>query len=57
MPIVQLSKSTLFCFKDDEEDSYIQDEAIESLHKLVPQKVNVDFENTNITLSMHSQKR
>ncbi|KAI7800861.1 putative UPF0378 protein [Triplophysa rosa] len=42
---------------DDEEDSYFQTEAIESFHKLVPQKVNVDFENTNITLSMHSQKR
>uniref|UniRef100_A0A9R1SDM0 Si:ch211-259g3.4 n=2 Tax=Cyprinus carpio TaxID=7962 RepID=A0A9R1SDM0_CYPCA len=37
--------------------SYIQTEAIEQLHNLVPQKVNVDFENTNITLSMHSQKR
>lgn len=43
--------------EDDKEDSYIQTEAIEGLHKLVPQKVNVDFENTNITLSMHSQKR
>lgn len=43
--------------EDDTEDSYIQTEAIEGLHKLVPQKVNVDFENTNITLSMHSQKR
>lgn len=43
--------------EDDEEDSFIQTEAIEGLHKLVPQKVNVDFENTNITLSMHSQKR
>ncbi|KAG1951411.1 protein KIAA0100 [Pimephales promelas] len=42
---------------DDKEDSFIQTEAIEGLHKLVPQKVNVDFENTNITLSMHSQKR
>ncbi|KTF85827.1 hypothetical protein cypCar_00026037 [Cyprinus carpio] len=42
---------------DDKEDSYIQTEAIEQLHNLVPQKVNVDFENTNITLSMHSQKR
>uniref|UniRef100_A0A8C1UUF1 Si:ch211-259g3.4 n=1 Tax=Cyprinus carpio TaxID=7962 RepID=A0A8C1UUF1_CYPCA len=37
--------------------SYIQTEAVERLHDLIPQKVNVDFENTNITLSMHSQKR
>ncbi len=43
--------------QDDKEDSYIQTEAIERLHSLIPQKVNVDFENTNITLSMHSQKR
>uniref|UniRef100_A0A8C1PVI7 Si:ch211-259g3.4 n=1 Tax=Cyprinus carpio TaxID=7962 RepID=A0A8C1PVI7_CYPCA len=43
--------------QDDEEDSYIQTEAVERLHDLIPQKVNVDFENTNITLSMHSQKR
>lgn len=42
---------------DDKEDSYIQHGVIENLHKLVPQKVKVDFENTNITLSMHSQKR
>ncbi|XP_043114856.1 protein KIAA0100-like isoform X1 [Puntigrus tetrazona] len=42
---------------DDKEDSYIQTEAVERLHNLIPQKVNVDFENTNITLSMHSQKR
>ncbi|XP_051535969.1 protein KIAA0100-like isoform X2 [Myxocyprinus asiaticus] len=43
--------------EDEEEDSYIQTEAIERLHKLIPQKVNIDFENTNVTLSMHSQKR
>ncbi|XP_051963532.1 protein KIAA0100-like [Xyrauchen texanus] len=42
---------------DEEEDCYVQSEAIERLHKLIPQKVNVDFENTNVTLSMHSQKR
>uniref|UniRef100_A0A671PT67 Protein KIAA0100-like n=1 Tax=Sinocyclocheilus anshuiensis TaxID=1608454 RepID=A0A671PT67_9TELE len=44
-------------FLNDKEDPYIQTEAIEHLHNLIPQKVNVDFENTNITLSMHSQKR
>lgn len=42
---------------DDQEDSYIQTDSIERLHSLIPQNVNVDFENTNITLSMHSQKR
>ncbi|KAK2881234.1 hypothetical protein Q8A67_018502 [Cirrhinus molitorella] len=42
---------------DDKEDTFIQTEAIERIHNLVPQKVNVDFENTNITLSMQSQKR
>ncbi|XP_030633165.1 protein KIAA0100-like [Chanos chanos] len=40
-----------------EEDSYVQTAAVEQFHKLVPQKVNVEFENTNMTLSMHSQKR
>uniref|UniRef100_A0A8C7MJU3 Bridge-like lipid transfer protein family member 2 n=1 Tax=Oncorhynchus kisutch TaxID=8019 RepID=A0A8C7MJU3_ONCKI len=32
-------------------------EAVEQFHQLVPQKVNMEFENTSITLSMHSQKR
>uniref|UniRef100_A0A673KMZ8 Protein KIAA0100-like n=1 Tax=Sinocyclocheilus rhinocerous TaxID=307959 RepID=A0A673KMZ8_9TELE len=45
------------CTAHTAEDPYIQTEAIERLHNLIPQKVNVDFENTNITLSMHSQKR
>ncbi|GAA6097648.1 protein KIAA0100 isoform X1 [Tachysurus ichikawai] len=40
-----------------EEDRYIQMEAVEKIHQMIPQKVNVEFENTNITLSMHSQKR
>ncbi|KAM6960533.1 bridge-like lipid transfer protein family member 2 [Aplochiton taeniatus] len=40
-----------------EKDEYIQTEAVKQVHQLIPQKVNVDFENTNITLSMHSQKR
>ncbi|XP_017538853.1 protein KIAA0100 isoform X1 [Pygocentrus nattereri] len=41
----------------DAEDQYIQMETVEKLHQVIPQKVNVEFENTNITLSMHSQKR
>ncbi|KAM3875470.1 bridge-like lipid transfer protein family member 2 [Diretmus argenteus] len=36
---------------------FIQTEAVERFHQLIPQKVNVEFENTNVTLSMHSQKR
>ncbi|XP_026992620.2 protein KIAA0100 isoform X2 [Tachysurus fulvidraco] len=40
-----------------EEDGYVQMEAVEKIHQMIPQKVNVEFENTNITLSMHSQKR
>ncbi|XP_071770727.1 bridge-like lipid transfer protein family member 2 [Centroberyx gerrardi] len=36
---------------------FIQTETVEQLHQLIPQKVNVEFENTNVTLSMHSQKR
>lgn len=40
-----------------EEDLFIQTVAVDQFHRLLPQKVNVEFENTNITLSMHSQKR
>ncbi|XP_067102585.1 bridge-like lipid transfer protein family member 2 isoform X2 [Osmerus mordax] len=40
-----------------DEDEFIKTEAVEQFHQLIPQKVNVEFENTNITLSMHSQKR
>ncbi|XP_071214703.1 bridge-like lipid transfer protein family member 2 isoform X1 [Salvelinus alpinus] len=40
-----------------EKDEYIQTDAVEQFHQVVPQKVNMEFENTSITLSMHSQKR
>ncbi|XP_057695211.1 bridge-like lipid transfer protein family member 2 isoform X2 [Corythoichthys intestinalis] len=36
---------------------FIQTEAVEKLHELVPCNANVEFDNTNVTLSMHSQKR
>ncbi|TKS80892.1 Protein KIAA0100 [Collichthys lucidus] len=36
---------------------FIQTETVERFHQLVPHKVNVEFDNTNVTLSMHSQKR
>ncbi|KAJ8280796.1 hypothetical protein GJAV_G00059060 [Gymnothorax javanicus] len=39
------------------EEIYLQTETVDRIHQLVPQKINVEFENTNITLSMHSQKR
>uniref|UniRef100_A0A3Q1KCW4 FMP27/BLTP2/Hobbit GFWDK motif-containing RBG unit domain-containing protein n=1 Tax=Anabas testudineus TaxID=64144 RepID=A0A3Q1KCW4_ANATE len=35
----------------------LQTEAVEQFHQLIPHKVNVEFDNTNVTLSMHSQKR
>uniref|UniRef100_A0A665TQY6 Si:ch211-259g3.4 n=1 Tax=Echeneis naucrates TaxID=173247 RepID=A0A665TQY6_ECHNA len=34
-----------------------QTETVEHFHHLIPDKVDVEFDNTNITLSMHSQKR
>uniref|UniRef100_W5MG12 Bridge-like lipid transfer protein family member 2 n=1 Tax=Lepisosteus oculatus TaxID=7918 RepID=W5MG12_LEPOC len=40
-----------------EKDSYVQSTAVEKFHRLIPQRVNVDFENTNVTLSMLSQSR
>ncbi|XP_053729479.1 bridge-like lipid transfer protein family member 2 isoform X1 [Synchiropus splendidus] len=36
---------------------FIRTDSVEKLHQFVPNKVNVEFDNTNITLSMHSQKR
>ncbi|XP_077422133.1 bridge-like lipid transfer protein family member 2 isoform X2 [Vanacampus margaritifer] len=36
---------------------FIQTEAVEQFHSIIPQKANVEFDNTNVTLSMHSQKR
>ncbi|XP_034556808.1 protein KIAA0100-like [Notolabrus celidotus] len=36
---------------------FIQTETVERFHRLIPQKVDVEFDNTNVTLSMHSQKR
>ncbi|TNN66058.1 Protein KIAA0100 [Liparis tanakae] len=49
--------------KSDQEESecedaaFIQSEAVERFHRLVPHKVNMECDNTNVTLSMHSQKR
>uniref|UniRef100_A0A3B4AFW2 FMP27/BLTP2/Hobbit GFWDK motif-containing RBG unit domain-containing protein n=1 Tax=Periophthalmus magnuspinnatus TaxID=409849 RepID=A0A3B4AFW2_9GOBI len=31
-------------------------EDVEQFYQLIPEKVNVEFDNTNVTLSMHSQK-
>nr|XP_019944016.1 PREDICTED: protein KIAA0100 homolog isoform X1 [Paralichthys olivaceus]XP_019944017.1 PREDICTED: protein KIAA0100 homolog isoform X1 [Paralichthys olivaceus] len=36
---------------------FIQTEAVERVHQLIPHTVNLEFDNTNVTLSMHSQKR
>ncbi|XP_056139126.1 bridge-like lipid transfer protein family member 2 [Lampris incognitus] len=42
---------------ESENEDFIQSEAVEQFHQRIPQKVNVEFENTNITLSMQSQKK
>ncbi|XP_061829189.1 bridge-like lipid transfer protein family member 2 isoform X1 [Nerophis lumbriciformis] len=36
---------------------FIQTETVEQFHRLIPQKINMEFDNTNVTLSMHSQKK
>ncbi|XP_068571687.1 bridge-like lipid transfer protein family member 2 isoform X2 [Cebidichthys violaceus] len=36
---------------------FIRTETVEQFHRLVPHKVNMQFDNTNVTMSMHSQKR
>ncbi|XP_024866117.1 protein KIAA0100 isoform X1 [Kryptolebias marmoratus] len=40
-----------------ENEDFVQTEAVERFHQLLPHKVDVEFDNTNIILSMHSQKR
>ncbi|XP_065816856.1 bridge-like lipid transfer protein family member 2 isoform X1 [Labrus bergylta] len=42
---------------ETENVDFIQTETVERFHRLIPQEVNVEFDNTNVTLSMHSQKR
>ncbi|KAG9342081.1 hypothetical protein JZ751_017078 [Albula glossodonta] len=39
------------------EETYLQTKTLERWHQLVPEKISVEFENTSVTLSMHSQKR
>ncbi|XP_040047860.2 bridge-like lipid transfer protein family member 2 isoform X2 [Gasterosteus aculeatus] len=36
---------------------FIQTETVERFHRLVPHKVKMEFDNTNVTMSMHSQNR
>lgn len=40
-----------------EGSEFFRTEDVEQFHQLLPQKANVEFDNTNVTLSMHSQKR
>uniref|UniRef100_A0A8C4NXK1 Si:ch211-259g3.4 n=1 Tax=Dicentrarchus labrax TaxID=13489 RepID=A0A8C4NXK1_DICLA len=53
----------IFCFcsylkvQCCENPEFIQTKTVERFHQLIPHKVNVEFDNTNVTLSMHSQKR
>ncbi|XP_018603767.1 protein KIAA0100-like isoform X1 [Scleropages formosus] len=42
---------------DYESQSFVQTATLEKFHHLVPQKASVELDNTNVTLSMHSQKR
>uniref|UniRef100_A0A672HKU9 FMP27/BLTP2/Hobbit GFWDK motif-containing RBG unit domain-containing protein n=1 Tax=Salarias fasciatus TaxID=181472 RepID=A0A672HKU9_SALFA len=49
----QNTASSVDCGKGE----FLQTEALERFHQLIPHKVNVEFDNTNVTLSMHSQKR
>ncbi|MGH0187936.1 UNVERIFIED_CONTAM: hypothetical protein FKN15_027356 [Acipenser sinensis] len=42
---------------ETENDSQMHSAALRRFHRYVPQKVNVELENTNVTLSMNSQKR
>lgn len=48
-------KNTLL--SECEATEFIQTEAVEKFHQLVPHNVNIEFDNTNVTLSMHSQKK
>ncbi|XP_036005393.1 protein KIAA0100 isoform X5 [Fundulus heteroclitus] len=54
-PKSQTSQDNAVSEREDTE--FIQTEAVEQFHQLLPHKVNVEFDNTNVTLSMHSQKR
>uniref|UniRef100_A0A3P9KJ73 Si:ch211-259g3.4 n=1 Tax=Oryzias latipes TaxID=8090 RepID=A0A3P9KJ73_ORYLA len=40
-----------------ENEEFVQTEAVEWFHQLLPHHVSVEFDKTNITLSMHSQKK
>ncbi|KAG7479401.1 hypothetical protein JOB18_024873 [Solea senegalensis] len=42
---------------DNERTEFIQTEAVERFHQLIPHDISVEFDNTNVILSMHSQKR
>ncbi|KAM6933874.1 bridge-like lipid transfer protein family member 2 [Xenentodon cancila] len=40
-----------------EKGEFIHTEVVEQFHQLLPHRVNVEFDNTNVILSMQSQKR
>lgn len=50
-------KKSIHNASEGENTDFIQTETVERFHQLIPHKVNVEFDNTNVTLSMHSQKR
>ncbi|XP_039646932.1 protein KIAA0100-like isoform X2 [Perca fluviatilis] len=53
----QSPKKSIQDASECENIEFIHTETLEQFHRLVPHKVNVEFDNTNVTLSMHSQKR
>ncbi|XP_035535920.1 protein KIAA0100-like isoform X1 [Morone saxatilis] len=50
-------KKSIHDSSECENPEFIQTQTVERFHQLIPHKVNVEFDNTNVTLSMHSQKR
>lgn len=52
-----ITKQNVFFFLECENSEFIQTEAVERFHQLLPHDVRVEFDKTNITLSMHSQKK
>ncbi|XP_051253409.1 protein KIAA0100 isoform X2 [Dicentrarchus labrax] len=50
-------KKSIHDSSECENPEFIQTKTVERFHQLIPHKVNVEFDNTNVTLSMHSQKR
>lgn len=55
--LVDLFKPDPVSCEECDDGEFIRTETVEQFHRLLPHKVGVEFDNTNVTLSMHSQKR